>query len=132
MRDYLSIGPVPANEECEQLGTNYNPSKARKECNTFIAQLRRQFGNEPDGARLSVKSNPHDFGTYLDVVCYYDDDMPESVEYAFKCEGEASPNWDDAARAELRPISCADMEKLQHDIEVERRENDRLYERQPY
>lgn len=104
MRDFIEIGPTPADENCEQLGPNYNPHKARKECYAFIHQLRRQFGEEPYGARLRVKSNPHDFGTYLEVVCDYNDNCEESQEYAFKCEGEAWPNWDDTAKAELAEL----------------------------
>ena len=52
MRDYIDIGATPASENCEQLGPNYDPQRARAECRAFIAQLRRQFGPEPEGAQL--------------------------------------------------------------------------------
>lgn len=101
-RDYLNIGCTPASEDCQQVGTvSYDGGLARKECEAYREQLRRQFGPEPEGARLAIKSFPHDFGNYLEVVCYFDDKYEDSVEYAFKCEGEASDTWDDAARAEL-------------------------------
>lgn len=102
MRDSINLGPVPAEENCEQVGTDrYDSAKARFECNVLIRQLRRMHGNEPEGARLFVKSNPHDFGTYLEVECEFTDSLPESVEYAFKCEAEYPAEWDDDARKEL-------------------------------
>lgn len=99
--DYLELGPVPSNEHCEQVGPNYNESRARLECRVFIKQLRRMFGEEPIGARLRVKSNPHDFGSYLEVAVYYDPNVEESVEYAFKLEEEYPENWDEEAMNEL-------------------------------
>lgn len=100
MRDYVDIGSVPAAEDCEQLGPNYDPTKARRECRAFINQLRRQFGEEPGSARLAIKSNPHDFGTYMEVVCYYDDRDDQGSEYAWACE-DMPEHWDAEALAEL-------------------------------
>jgi hypothetical protein len=101
MIDYVEIGSTPAEEDCEQLGPNYDPEQARLECRTFIGQLRRQFGEEPAGARLVVKSNPHDFGTYLEVAVKFSDENEEAAEYAFKLESESPAQWDDAALIEL-------------------------------
>jgi len=57
-----------------QLGTDDLHGRGpRAECQRFIALLRKQFGPEPDGARLAVKSFPHDFGDYLEVVCCFDE-----------------------------------------------------------
>src|SRR6185437_3380139 len=107
-------------EDCEQVGTaSYDGKRARLECETFRDQLRRQFGDEPEGATLRVKSNPHDFGNYLEVACYYDDNYPESVEYAFKCEGEAWINWDEVSRIKLSydESKCPDcQERIPSDI----------------
>lgn len=101
MRDYLEIGPVPAGEKCESLGPNYDEVRARRECYAFRNQLRRMFGPEPTGATLKVKSNPHDFGTYLEIACYYDDQNEEAMAYAFRCEAEMPESWDEAAKEEL-------------------------------
>jgi len=100
MRDYITIGSSPASEDCAQVGSENYAEQMRKETKAYIGQIRREFGPEPDGARLTVKSFPHDFGCYHEVVCYYDDTLPESVEYAFKVECP-SENWDRQARAEL-------------------------------
>lgn len=107
MRDYLSIGPTPCDEDCAQVGSENYQQRALKECHSFLKQLRRQFGVEPRGAKLYIQNFPHDgrnFGEivyYYEVVCEFDDDIPESVNYAFQCENEAWQKWDNEAKAEL-------------------------------
>lgn len=94
MRDYLTIGSVPAEEPCVQNGSpDYSPAKARAESQRYIDQLRLQFGSEPEGARLSIKGFNHDFGVYYEVVCYFDSEIPDSIEYAFRLEREAWVQW---------------------------------------
>ncbi|MDB9427178.1 hypothetical protein PN437_20150 [Microcystis aeruginosa CS-564/01] len=101
MRDYIEIGPTPINEDCVQIGVSNYSRKATKEASIFVDQLRRQFGPEPIGTSLSIKWFSHDFGAYVSVVCYYDQDSEESVNYAFSCEGLAWEKWDDQSRLEL-------------------------------
>jgi hypothetical protein len=100
MLNEMYIGSTPPEEECEQLGDNYNPQRARKECRAYIHQLRRVLGPEPEGASLVIKSNPHDFGTYLTVVCMYDDTEAATL-YAYKCESDGPMTWDREAKREL-------------------------------
>lgn len=94
MKDYLNIGPAPCDEDCVQVSKDhdYGPAQ-RKECNRFIRAIRAVLGPEPDGARLAVKGFPHDFGTYYEVVCWYDGAVPEAVDYANRCETEAPATW---------------------------------------
>jgi hypothetical protein len=99
--DSLELSPTPVGEECAQVGAENYHAMARKECNAFIKQLRRQFGVEPYGARLYVKSNPHDFGSYLEVACKFDENEEEAVEYAYKLESNLPENWDEEAKLEL-------------------------------
>ena len=101
MKPYLTLAPVPVEEDCAQVGTDEYTARARAECQRFIALLRKKFGPEPDGARLAVKSFPHDFGDYLEVICYFDDTLPESVEYALHCEDNLPATWDDASRTPM-------------------------------
>ena len=100
-RDYLNIGSSPYDEICAQVGSQDYDGKSRKECQAYRNQLRRQFGQEPDGAKLTVKAFQHDFGSYREVVCYYDDNIRESIEYAFKLEGDGPATWDQEAKDEL-------------------------------
>jgi hypothetical protein len=90
-RDMIYIGPTPPAEDCQQVGINYNPVRARRECQLYIRALRKVLGNEPEGARLSIKSEQHDFGSYLEVVCYFDCENEKAVDYAYACEGDKSP-----------------------------------------
>ena len=91
-RDIVYIGPVPCNEDCQQVGPGYDSAAARAECQRYISDLRRHYGAEPEGARLSIKSEPHDFGSYLEVVCRYDDENEAAVNYAFRVE-EGMEAW---------------------------------------
>jgi hypothetical protein len=105
MRDtYIDLGnTTPPEEDCAQVGSRQYDyyDRARREARAYIAMLRRIFGEEPDGARLSTKSHPHDFGTYLTVVCYFDPDDRAAAEYASRCEDEGPTEWDELARQEL-------------------------------
>lgn len=94
MQDYLSIGSTPCDEPCEQLGPNYDASKARAECRRYIDLIRATMGPEPEGARLAVKSFEHDFGTYMEVVCYFNEENEKAVDYAYDCESSAPATWE--------------------------------------
>ena len=92
MRDYITIGSTPCNEDCQQVPyEDYN--LAMRECKQFIEAIRKALGNEPERAHLVVKGFPHDFGTYHEVVCYYDTANEQSSEYAFKCESDSPSTW---------------------------------------
>jgi hypothetical protein len=101
MRDWIDIGSSPPGEPCAQLGEAGYWEQAKREGRAYIALLRRSLGEEPTGARLSVRSNPHDFGTYLSVVCYFDTDSKEAADYALRCESQGPEYWDELARKEL-------------------------------
>lgn len=101
MTDYITIGSSPTEEDCAQVGSPDYQERSRNECKAFIAQLARVFGLPPEGARLTAKSFPHDFGSYREVVCYYDEEKPESAVYAFKLESNTPEKWDEEARTEL-------------------------------
>jgi hypothetical protein len=101
MREWIDIGSSPPEENCAQVGTDDYYPRARRECRAYIALLRRTLGDEPPGASLAIKSNEHDFGTYLSVVCYYDPEHEAAIDYAFRCESEGPQEWDEAAKAEL-------------------------------
>jgi hypothetical protein len=94
MRHFLTLGPTPADEDCAQVGAPDYVERAIPECKRFIALLRRVFGPEPQGAELKIKACDHDFGTYHEVVCYYDPTIPESVAYAVRCEDETPTTWE--------------------------------------
>ena len=103
-QEYVDLGATtPPEESCAQIGSREYDylDRARREARAYIGQLRRMFGEEPDGARLSIKSHLHDFGNYLTVVCFFNSDNPAAVDYAFRCEAEGPQEWDEPAKHEL-------------------------------
>ena len=95
MQNYLSLGPTPIEEPCVCVGEQDYMPRARAECRRFITLLRQKCGAEPEGARFAVKSFPHDFGDSLEVVCHFDEDLPASVEYAYRCENNLPHYWNE-------------------------------------
>lgn len=96
MMNYETLGPVPAEEECVQVGAEEYDLASRFECARFIQLLRKTIGPEPAGARLLIRSFAHDFGQYREVVCLYDDEQPDAVAYALRCVNEAPTRWEPA------------------------------------
>ena len=95
--DYLTLGPTPYGEDCQQLGPNYNPALANLEMKVYLAQLRREFPQ----AILKIKHFPHDFGTYGEVVAIFDEDNYESEEAAFDAENNLPEFWDEISKEAL-------------------------------
>lgn len=93
---WINIGSTPADETC--LPNNH--PLARKEVEIYRRQLQREF---PAG-KFRVKSFPHDFGTYWEVVALYGPEFDSATnEAAFEAEcgfGE----WDAEAREELAAV----------------------------
>ena len=96
MSDYVNIGPTPCGESCAQIGSPDFYEKARKECNIFKRQLQRMFPK----VVFRVKSFPHDFGTYYEVIAVYDLREGDS-EFAYEAENNAPEYWDAKAKEEL-------------------------------
>ena len=104
MQEHVDLGgTTPPEESCAQVGSREYDyyDRARREARAYIGLLRRLLGDEPDGARLGTKSHPHDFGTYLTVVCYFNPDVREAVDYAYRCDSDLPDEWDDIARDAL-------------------------------
>lgn len=101
MRDYLDIGSSPAEEKCAQVGTDGYYERAQKECKALIHQMRREIGPEKGSAKFKIKANPHDFGSYYEVVVYFDSNDEEGIEYAFNAEKNLPAEWDTVAKEEL-------------------------------
>lgn len=101
MQDFIELSATPVGEKCEQVGPNCDYVRMKMECRAFIGQLRRQFGDEPLGAKLAMKSFPHDFGSYYEVVCHFNDDFDVAIDYAYNLENNLPEHWDETAKAEL-------------------------------
>lgn len=102
MRDFLTLGPTPCEENCAQVGTADYAEKTRIETRAYIAQLLRQFGEPPGLNFFKVKCFPHEFGSYHEVVITFEDTCEDSVAFAYTVENELPGHWDEQALAELR------------------------------
>lgn len=92
MIHYLTLGPTPYSEECQQVGTpEFDGAKAKTELKTFADQLRRLFPK----CRFGIKTFPHDFGSYSEVVVYFDNNNEQSIKDAFEAEGAIPEHWDE-------------------------------------
>ena len=113
VRELMEIGSAPYDEECVQVDpkVDYLPAM-RAECRRFLEAIRAKLGHEPSGARLAIKSNPHDFGEYLSVVCHYDDRDQEAQAYAFRCESNAPRTWTDTVPVPLATPAAAEVAKV--------------------
>ena len=85
MRDFLYIGSTPSDETCFPAGH----AQARAEVCLYRKQLEHEF---PDG-QFRIKSCPHDFGTYYEVVAYFDDEDDKQTTAAYNAECASSPLW---------------------------------------
>ena len=103
-RDYIEIGSTPPGEPCVQIGDENYSALASAECQRYIKKLREFFGPEPEGAELRIKSFPHDFGSYKEVVCYYNDNNEASAEYAFRCESDGPEYWHSQPEVETEEV----------------------------
>lgn len=91
----INIGPCPTDETPHQLGSRNYAHNAIVECNRYKKLIRKLFGPEPSGTKLYVKSNEHDFGTYYELACWFQEDINHAKEYAYKVENEQPEKWDD-------------------------------------
>lgn len=93
MRETLTIGPTPADEDCAQVGQPGYEERARAECAQFIKAIKRTLGEPPEGASLRIKANSHDFGTYHEVAVVFDANNRKAMAYALKVDNEAPGEW---------------------------------------
>ena len=93
--DTLEIGGTPAEENCAQVGVTEDFDRFnRLECQAYIAALQKKYGQEPEGAILVIRSNPHDFGSYREVACKFDPENEVARNYAYECE-KGLASWED-------------------------------------
>jgi hypothetical protein len=90
----ISLGAVPAQESCAQVGEADYVERAFAECQRYEALLRRAIGPEPQGARLRIRRSAPDLGSYLELIVEYDDANVVARAYAIRCDREAPTRWE--------------------------------------
>ncbi len=108
------IGTAPAEETCAQTGVTADWLALQElECITYRAALIAVHGLLPAGVTMPVRVNPHDFGSYAELVVRFDDDDAVASAYAAAVE-DGLGSWMDAGftapiqyddRSQLRPGS---------------------------
>lgn len=91
MRDYIELGPTPSGEDCAQVGTDKYPEQSLAESRRYCDMLQKKFPK----ANFGIRSFPHDFGTYREVVVYFDDDVDGSLSVALDVERNLPETWED-------------------------------------
>ena len=98
MREYITLGPTPCEEACAQVGSDNYSIDSDHECRRYIQLLIKLFPDTPEyynsHMTFTKKGFPHDFGTYHEVVVWYDTDNEESVKFAFHVEANLPANWE--------------------------------------
>jgi len=95
MRDYITLGTSPVNENCVCVTDkeNYMPAML-EEARRFKSLLESLFPTPEDViGYFTIKSFPHDFGTYLEVCAVYDDEEENSANWAYGIEDNLPENW---------------------------------------
>jgi hypothetical protein len=113
MIDYIYLGSSPANEPCAQTTDPDYGVKALDECRRYRALLESTYSAAHDGqpcpVRLVVKGEPHDFGTYYEVVAKFSDGDRAALEAALWLEENSPVNWPEPTEKSLcvwEPAGC--------------------------
>ena len=94
MREYIELGPTPCDEKCQQVGDSFNPTFAAEEMRCYIKLLKQLFPGSTDvRCGFGIKSFPHDFGNYSEVVIYYNSNDQASIDFAFNVENNLPSSW---------------------------------------
>jgi hypothetical protein len=96
MRQELSLGGNPPDEDCVQVTKGNYSAVQRQETEAYKRALIKFLGEPPEGVRFKITNNPHDFGSYYDLVVIFDDDDEAQTKYAFACESDGPATWEDA------------------------------------
>lgn len=101
MREELSYGITPCDEPCAQVGSADYYERVRIEGHAYIDQLKRIY-KEAHGCdlplNLRLKSFPHDFGSYHEVVAVFSMEDEAMVEAAYWLDENCPASWDDEAK----------------------------------
>jgi hypothetical protein len=93
MKDFMTLGPVPFEEDCIQVSPEVDYSAMRKEVSNYVTLLESRFTNIPENAYFGIKRESHDFGTYFDA---------ESQAFAFFVENRLPATWEDDAKLDWK------------------------------
>jgi hypothetical protein len=91
--EYIELGPSPAGEDCVQVGEQNYSRNARKECERYVSLLEEMFPTDNHNNFFEIMGFPHDFGTYYEVVVYFNPTNTKSVDFAYNVESNLPEYW---------------------------------------
>jgi len=95
MKDFLVLDSSPCDEDCVQVKSNENYIPAmRQECNRYKELLEKKFAGHLNLVQFKIKSFPHDFGTYYEVVVVFDDENEKATNIAYDIESNLPTTWE--------------------------------------
>jgi hypothetical protein len=118
MRDYLGLGSVPQGETCSQTADPNYFYKGQRECQAYVDQLLRMFGNPDGSCEIGIRECLYDEGNYFEVVVWFDDDDEEEREFAYDIEDNLPNEWDQEAKAFL---GVQEKSKISERLSIRRR-----------
>lgn len=101
MKDYITLDSSPFNEKSAQVGQSNYRDAAFKELREFKRMMVEIWPPVNENCEYGIKGFPHDFGTYYELVSYFDDHDPISADWAYQAENKVPGWWDDAAMVKL-------------------------------
>lgn len=110
MIDYIYLGSSPAFEPCVQTTDPDYHVKAHAECERYKRLLEHTYaeahGNRACPARLVIKAEPHDFGSYYEVVAKYDTTDEAASLAAYWLDENAPTHWPEQNLCQSCDDSC--------------------------
>jgi len=111
MTDYLELGgTTPSDEDCVNVSSkvDYMPAM-RAEANRYVEMLKLRFPN-CDAVDFVIKTNPHDFGSYLDIRAVFYTEIGR--EQAFFIEENMPSKWTDTEVLTFVPATDSENDDI--------------------
>lgn len=97
MSHIIDLGGAPANEDCAQLGQTPDFETLNTlEVMTYKLAIIARHGMPPEGCKLVVHNNRHDFGCYRTLALRVEDEDSEAVEAYAEAVEEGLGSWIEA------------------------------------
>ncbi|KZB93523.1 hypothetical protein AVM11_11660 [Sphingomonas melonis TY] len=117
MSHIIDIGGAPAEEECAQLGQTIDFEAANlAEVTAYKLAIIARHGLPPEGCKLIVHNNRHDFGLYRTLALRVDDEESEAVDAYAEAVEPGLETWIEAGFT--APVAyvgkIAKIERSQH------------------
>lgn len=93
MKDFYDFGTTPFDEDCVQVSSKVEyMTRMRDEASRMLAICKKLWPS----LFWSIQSNPHDFGSYLTLRCYYDDENEEQTKAFYDADNNWPSTWNEA------------------------------------